>query len=176
MVGEGLSDWGCGEEISDGDCEGGLLLDARMLGPQIFRSGKKLDAFGVFGGEDLSDSGGVGRLDDGGVELLTLVDRGGDVLFEESWLGCVSVGGWRGEVRGDGTVLWIGCFVGRDGLPRSWGILSADPLCWGDLLCEDSSPDSRYIPRFEATPSVADATSDGLFCALVAAAAFINSA
>ena len=172
MAGEGLSDWGRGEEIGNGDREGRLLLESRMLAPHIAGSGTKGDPLGVFGGVDLSDSGGEGRLDDGGVEFSTLVDRGGDVLFEEFWRDCGSMGGWRGEVRGDGTVLSIGCFVGRDGLPRSRETLSAEPLRWRDGLCEGSPLDSVSGSRSERIPSVAEATSDGVFCALVAAAAF----
>ena len=149
LVWEGLKDGGC-----EKSAEGWLLLEGSMLVPHIAGSGAKRDADGVFGGEDLSDSGGEGSLDDGGVEFSTLVDRGGDGLSEEFRLDCV-MGGWRGEVRGGRTVLSIGCFVGRDGLPGSRETLSAEPLCWGNGLCEDSPPDPRSAPRSERTPSAA---------------------
>ena len=144
-----------------------------MLVPHIAGSASKRDAGGVVGGEDLDDWDREGCWDEGGVESSTLVDRGGDGLFEEFWRDCMSVGGWRGEIRGGWAVLSIGGFVGRDGLPISRETLSVEPLCWGTGLCEDSPLDSRCDPRSEGIPSVAEATWDGVGCALVAAATFV---
>ena len=66
-------------------------------GVHMVDSGKGLVAGGVFGGEGLSDEGGV--------ESSTLEDRGGEGLFEEFPLDCVRVDGLGRNLRGGRTVL-----------------------------------------------------------------------
>lgn len=114
--GEGLSDRGReGEELLEaslairagGAYDGmGRVLAGISVGKGLHMvvSGKGLLAGGVFGGERLSD-GGDECWDEGGVESSTLEDRGGDGLFEEFPLNCVSVSGLRRGLRGGRTVL-----------------------------------------------------------------------